>query len=150
MTFCEPISSGSSIETPPSIFDPLNQEFAFVRDVCASTHNHKCDAYWSVKDDALSQQWTGMLWMNPPYGRGIGDWVQKAYDSACDGYATVVCLLPVRSDNEWWKLVIQAEVRFIRGRIRFVGTKGSCMFPVCVAIFHAYLDPGSIMKVWRP
>jgi phage N-6-adenine-methyltransferase len=152
MTFCEPLSKGSTVETPPEIFDPLNAEFHFQRDVCATPENAKCPAFWSINDgdDALTKEWSGVLWMNPPYGREIGKFVQKAYDSACAGYATVVCLLPARSDNEWWKLVIQSELRFIRGRIRFVGTPGSCMFPCCVAIFHAHLDPGGIMKVWKP
>lgn len=148
MTFVEPKSAGTVVETPPEIFDPLNAEFGFQRDVCALPHNAKCPVYWTPTEDGLQQEWSGILWMNPPYGRDIGKWVQKAWLAACEGAATVVCLLPVRSDNEWWKYVIQGEVRFIRGRIKFVGMPSGCMFPVCVVVFHGHLDPGGVMKIW--
>jgi phage N-6-adenine-methyltransferase len=150
MTFCEPKAKSSTVETPLEIFAPLNAEFNFTRDVCATHENKKVPAYWSLDDDGLAQEWSGMLWMNPPCGREIGPWIKKAHDSACAGHATVVCLLPVRSDNEWWRYCIQGEIRFIRGRIRFVNTPGSAMFPVAVVIFHAHLDPGGIMKIWNP
>lgn len=149
-TFCEPVSAGIVVETPDYIFAPLKQEFGLQTDVCALPENAKCKRFFSPDQDGLKQKWSGMCWMNPPYGREIGAWIRKAFDSACEGDATVVCLLPVRTDNDWWKLVIQSEVRFIRGRIKFVGQPGSAMFPVCVAIFHAHLDPGRTMKVWRP
>lgn len=149
MGFCEPVSAGSTVETPPEIFDPLHREFGFHRDVCATAENAKLPDYWTIADDALSQRWSGILWMNPPYGRGIGDWVKKAYDAATIGDATVVCLLPVRSDNEWWKYVIKGEVRYLRHRPKFVGMPYNTMFCVCVCIFHAHLDPGAISKIWR-
>ena len=74
--------------TPQDFFDKLNAEFRFTLDVCASEGNAKCERYFTAQDDGLSKPWDGICWMNPPYGRGIGDWMRKAYESARCG-ATV-------------------------------------------------------------
>jgi phage N-6-adenine-methyltransferase len=95
--------------TPQDLFDRLNSEFNFTLDVCATSENAKCARFFSPEEDGLSQQWTGVCWMNPPYGRSIGQWLKKAYESValeqkqhaiCD---TVVCLLPARTDTAWWQ-----------------------------------------------
>lgn len=106
--------------TPRRLFDALNAEFAFDLDPCASDQNAKCARYFTVADDGLARRWQGSVFMNPPYGRGIGDWVAKAWREARKG-ATVVCLIPARCDTEYWHdYVMQAsEIRFIRGRIHF-------------------------------
>lgn len=71
--------------TPRYVFDALDREFHFTLDVCASDHNHKVDTYYTKENDGLSQEWKGTCWMNPPYGRTIGNWVKKAYESARGG-----------------------------------------------------------------
>lgn len=147
-TYCEPASAKTDWETPAYVFDPLSGEFPFELDVCATYENKKCHRYY--RDNSLELPWTGICWMNPPYGKEIGLWVKKAYDSAVVGDATVVCLLPVRSNNDWWKWCIQGEIRFIRKKLQFVGSTGVSMFPNAVVIFHKRLDPGGIMKVWEP
>lgn len=75
--------------------------------------------------------------MNPPYGRQIGNWVKKARDAATQGKATVVCLLPARTDTAWWHdYVMKAdEIRLIRGRLKFGDGKGSAPFPSAVVVF---------------
>jgi len=148
--FCEPVAIRTDYETPTCIFGPLNDEFKFHTDVCANSHNAKCQHYFAPRQDGLKQHWSGMCWMNPPYGKSIGEWIEKAYDSACSGDATVVCLLPVRSNCEWWKFCIAGEIRFIRKKIKFVGAPSVSMFPNAIVIFHAYLDPGNITSIWRP
>jgi phage N-6-adenine-methyltransferase len=125
-------------ETPMATFSPLNEEFHFECDVAALPHNTKVPAHYFTPDmDGLKQEWTGVCWCNPPYGREIGRWVQKAYESSLQG-ATIVCLLPCRSDTAWWhSWVMKAdEVRFIRGRLKFSGSKNSAPFPSCVVIFR--------------
>ena len=129
-------------ETPQTLYDSLNAEFHFTRDVCASDTNHKHTACWTKADDALRQRWEGTLWMNPPYGRTIGLWVAKAHTAACDG-ATVVCLVPARTDTAWFQDYCRhAEIRFLRGRLKFNGHHNSAPFPSAVVIFHGHLDPG--------
>ena len=127
--------------TPTAFFNELNQRFqGFDRDVCASAHNAKCKKFWTVEDDALSKTWKGYCWMNPPYGRQIRHWVKKAYESAESGEATVVCLLPSRTDTTWWHdYVMKAETLwFIRGRLKFEGAQNAAPFPSVIAIFGSY------------
>jgi len=91
-------------ETPRDLFDKLNEEFNFELDVCATSENAKCKKYYSPEEDGLKEEWKGLCWMNPPYGREIGKWIKKAYESALAG-ATVVCLVPARTDTAWWLFV---------------------------------------------
>lgn len=123
-------------ETPQKLFDELNQEFGFQLDVCATSENAKCQQYFTKTDDALNLKWRGVCWMNPPYGRNIGKWVHKAFESAQDG-ATVVCLLPSRTDTKWWhEYCMKGEVRFIRGRLKFGNAKHNAPFPSAIVIFR--------------
>ena len=129
-------SASDDWETPQFVFDMLNQEFALNVDVCASTKNHKLPMWFSQEEDGLSKDWCGSrCWMNPPYGREIGKWVKKA---ATGGAEVVVALLPSRTDTAWWHDYIQdeAEVRFIRGRLKFGESKNSAPFPSCIVVFR--------------
>lgn len=121
-------------ETPQALFDELNREFGFQTDVCALPENAKCDEFYTQEQDGLSQQWTGVCWCNPPYGRQVGKWVKKAAESD----ATVVMLLPARTDTKWFHdyILPKAEIRFIKGRLKFGGSKNSAPFPSMVCIFR--------------
>ena len=120
--------------TPQDVFDALDAEFGFTIDVCALPDNAKCKHYFTPDDDALTQKWEGTCWMNPPY-RGIERWMRKAYESSLDG-ATVVCLVPSRTDTRWWHdYAMQGEVRFIKGRLKFGGAKHGAPFPSAIVIF---------------
>ena len=127
--------------TPVSFFDELNKEFKFTVDVCASGWNAKLDRFWGVDDDALVQDWSSdVCFMNPPYGRDIKHWIKKAYDESLKG-ATVVALIPSRTDTVYWHEFIQdiAEVRFIRGRLKFERPEGSgdpAPFPSAVIVWR--------------
>ena len=121
--------------TPQDFFDRYNKIYGFDTDVCANIENAKCDKFYTKEDDGLSKTWTGVCWMNPPYGREIGKWMKKAYDSALKG-AVVVCLVPARTDTNWWhEYAIKGNVEFIRGRLKFGGSKNSAPFPSAVVIF---------------
>lgn len=120
--------------TPQSFFDKLNAIFDFQTDVCATPANAKCARYFTRELDGLSQRWVGRCWMNPPYGKGIGDWVKKAFDSSLAG-ALVVCLLPARTDTRWWHdFVVKGEIVFIKGRLAFGSAKNSAPFPSAIVI----------------
>jgi len=124
-------------ETPQWLFDILDSEFHFSLDVCASEENHKCDRYFSKENDGLAQTWSGICWMNPPYGAEIEKWMSKAKESATSG-ATVVCLVPARTDTEWWwKNVLNGEIRFLRGRLQFANSSTSAPFPSAVVVLSA-------------
>ena len=122
--------------TPQPLFDELNAEFGFTVDVCASDANRKCFKYFTEAEDGLSKEWTGVCWMNPPYGRTIGQWVEKAYHSSQNG-ATVVCLLPARTDTKWFHAYcIRGELRWIKGRLKFGDSKNNATFPSFICIFR--------------
>lgn len=128
--------------TPPSVFDPLNAEFGFTLDVCASTENTKVEWFFDEQADALNLPWgNGVCWMNPPYGRDLGRWVQKAYESS-QGGATVVCLVPARTDTAWWHDWVEgkAETRFVRGRIKFNGALKDAPFPSVVLVYRPAME----------
>lgn len=121
--------------TPQDLFDLLAVEFAFTLDVCATADNAKCDRYFTEDDDGLAQDWTGVCWMNPPYGDAIRKWVQKAWEASQTG-TTVVCLVPARVDTGWWwDYCRYGEVRFLRGRLKFGGGETSAPFPSAIVVF---------------
>jgi len=127
-------------ETPADFFSMLDTEFHFTLDVCASASNSKCPRFFSTDDNGLSQSWSGVCWMNPPYGREIGEWVRKAYEESQRG-ATVVCLIPARTDTAYWHdyVMRSSEVRLVRGRLHFGGKadKGhNAPFPCAVVVFR--------------
>ncbi len=130
-------------ETPQNLFDELDKEFNFSIDVCASEKNAKCKKYFTKKDNGLTQKWKGNCWMNPPYGDEISEWIEKAFNSAEEG-AIVVCLVPARVDtNWWWDYCRYGEIRFLRGRLKFVGAPANAPFPSAVIIF-----PNKPRVVW--
>lgn len=137
--------------TPFHIFTPLNDEFNFDLDVCATPFNSKCSHFYTRKEDGLSKDWykrCTAAWMNPPYGRTLtGKWVQKAYDEIMKGLPVVAMLIPARTSNKWWFEYIWdkdnncahpwAEVRFVEGRIKFEGAENHAPFPSVVVIFRS-------------
>jgi phage N-6-adenine-methyltransferase len=131
-------SSATDIwETPQPFFDVWNKKFNFDLDVCATNENAKCPLYYTKEKDGLSNRWAGTVWMNPPYGKEISKWMKKAYESARDGDATVVCLVPARTDTAWWHdYAMKGDITFIRGRLKFGNAKNSAPFPSAVVVFE--------------
>lgn len=127
-------------ETPQNFFEKLNSEFHFDLDVCATHKNAKCHCYFTKQDDGLSRPWAedfSCAWMNPPYGREIGKWVEKAYKESQNG-AAVVCLLPARTDTKWFHEYVYhkaSEIRFVCGRLKFSGAKYNAPFPCMIVVF---------------
>ena len=123
-------------ETPQDLFDDLDREFHFDLDVCAIPENAKCKKFYTPEQDGLRQPWDGTCWCNPPYGREIEKWVRRALFASVSGY-TVVMLLPARTDTKWFHDYIykRAEIRFVKGRLKFGNSKNSAPFPSMVVIF---------------
>jgi site-specific DNA-methyltransferase (adenine-specific) len=121
--------------TPQGFFDEWNDKFDFDLDVCADHENHKCKRYFTKENDGLSLDWNGeAVRMNPPYGREIGKWVKKASESN----TTVVGLLPARTDTRWFHDYIKdnAEIHFVKGRLKFGEATTSAPFPSMVVIWQ--------------
>lgn len=126
------------------LFDQQNNKHHFTLDVCARPENAKCSNYYTPAQDGLKQPWTGTCWCNPPYGRDVGKWVAKAQAAALEG-ATVVMLLPARTDTRWFHDYIynkeNIEISFLRGRLKFGDGKGSAPFPSMLVVFHGQKTP---------
>lgn len=131
-------SKTSEWETPQNFFDKLNDEFHFTLDPCSTDENAKCKKHYTKEQDGLSQDWTGeTVWCNPPYGRVISQWVQKCYEHSQNG-GTAVMLIPARTDTKWFHEMVlgKAEIRFIKGRLYFVGCKWNAPFPSMVVVYR--------------
>lgn len=128
-------------ETPQCLFDKLNSKFHFDIDVCATKENAKCKKFYTKKQNGLLQEWKGVCWCNPPYGREIIKWVRKASISAKNG-AIVVMLIPARTDTKWFHDYIykkdNVKIKFIRGRLKFGNAQNSAPFPSMLVLFKPY------------
>jgi phage N-6-adenine-methyltransferase len=130
--------------TPQDLFDHLNEIFDFDLDAAATRENTKCSHWFTKEDDALIRNWTSFtttraVWLNPPDGRGLIKWIEKASTEAMKGL-TVVCLLPARTDTAWFQMCkLRGEIRFLRGRLKFGGHKNAAPFPSMIVVFDKFL-----------
>lgn len=130
-------------ETPQDFFDKLDIEFHFTLDAAALKENAKCKNYFSPEENGLEKEWNGIVWCNPPYGRKeTGLWVRKAYEEYMRGCKTIVMLLPARTDTKWFHEYIygKAEIRFVKGRLKFGGAKDAAPFPSMVVVFKKEME----------
>lgn len=149
------LSSGAlDWETPNDLFRYWDRIFNFTVDVAASlenrkvkrcfiaptdSHEHEWLPWDEVRVDGLAQDWSDeRCWLNPPYGRKVGRWVQKAYEESRKG-ALVCCLLAARTDTRWWQTyVMKADyIYFIPGRVRFIrgDKRDPAPFPSAIVAF---------------
>lgn len=125
-------------------FNHLHKEFNFTLDPCSTKENAKCKKFFTKEDDGLSKSWTNeTVFMNPPYCGQTGAWIKKAYDefnATKDDWnpTTVVCLITCSPDRSYWHDYIfpfASQIRFIRGRLKFEGSKTTAPFPSAIVIF---------------
>ena len=140
-------SESAEWETPQDLFGQLAEEFGpFDLDPCCRPETAKCARYFTKADDGLAQRWEGRVFVNPPYGREIGRWVQKAWEESQRG-ATVVLLIPARTDTAYWhEYCSKGEVRFLRGRVCFNHARktGPAPFPSAVVVFRPAVRPSGL------
>lgn len=131
-------SKSTEWATPDWLFQALNREFAFDLDPASTHANAKTPYHFTKAEDGLKQSWgKHTVFCNPPFGREISLWVSKAHQAAQEG-ATVVLLIPARTDTSYWhRFVMQgAEIRFLRGRLTFGEAKHPAPFPSSIIIFR--------------
>ena len=130
-------SASDEWETPQYLFDSLNDEFHFTLDPCSTDQNAKCDKHYTKEQNGLKQDWSGeTVYCNPPYGRQIGDWVRKCFEHFIGG-GIAVMLIPARTDTKWFHEYVygKAEIRFIKGRLHFSGSKWNATFPSMIVVY---------------
>jgi phage N-6-adenine-methyltransferase len=135
-------------ETPHDLFVDAHATHGFTLDVCATTENAKCARYYTKEKDGLAQVWDGVVWCNPPYGRGVGAWLRKGAEELASGRCVVaVYLLPARTDTMWfheclWDRTAHhprtgIEIHFLRGRLTFHQAPSSAPFPSMLVVMRA-------------
>lgn len=132
-------SATNEWSTPQNFYNELNKEFDFTLDPCATAENTKCKKYYTIDNNGLQQNWQGeIVFCNPPYGRVIKDWVKKCYEESLKENTTIIMLIPARTDTTYFHDYIynKAEIRFIRGRLKFGDSKNSAPFPSMVVVFN--------------
>ena len=125
--------------TPDDFFALLDREFQFTLDPCATAENAKTALYFTKAMNGLDPvMWRyQVVFVNPPYSQ-IKEWVHACYKAARKHTAVVVLLIPSRTDTRYWHDYIMkaSEVRFVRGRLKFGGSKNSAPFPSAVVVFR--------------
>lgn len=121
-------SASDEWTTPSDVYDALNEEFHFTDDPCP---------LGGV--GGLDREWGSSTFVNPPYSQ-IREWCRKAYEEWQKG-KTIVMLIPSRTDTKYWHDYIMkaTEIRFIKGRLKFGGSKNSAPFPSAIIVFEAAL-----------
>ena len=126
--------------TPDDLYKTLHNEFNFTLDPCTNGKNNKCDKFYTEKENGLIQDWSkDIVFMNPPYGREISQWIEKAFKESLKG-SKVVCLIPSRTDTKYWHDLIfnkASEIRFIKGRLKFGNSKNSAPFPSAIIVYDS-------------
>jgi hypothetical protein len=114
--------------TPGEVFAELDREFAFDFDPCPL----------DGQGDGLAPlfcDWKGKrVFCNPPYGRGMGEWLKRGREAD-----VAVFLIPARTDTRWFHNIVlphASEIRFLKGRLKFGGSKNSAPFPSMVVVFR--------------
>lgn len=146
------LHSSESVEwgTPPDLYAKLNKRYCFDYDPASTHENHLTYRYSTLEgtfddhnghllklgdEDGLEWEWDdNHIFLNPPYGRGIGAWMKKAAEAD----ALVVALLPVRTGSGWWKEWVEpyADIEFLRGRLTFVGARWPAPFDSAIARYR--------------
>ena len=115
--------------TPAETYDALNREFGFTFDPCPLMSS----------EDGRKVKWTGRLFCNPPYSRIVEFLKKGLYHLAAGDCELLVYLIPARTDTAWFHdYCKQGEIRFIRGRLKFGGSKSSAPFPSMVVVFREW------------
>lgn len=137
------IPPAQSIEwgTPADLFAQLSKELGpFDLDAAASDDLHVVPFYFTALSDGLRLPWWGTVWVNPPYGRGIRAWLEKALQELETGRADrVVFLIPAATSTAWWHALVvpfASQVRFLQGRLTFRGAKSCAPFASAVVVFE--------------
>jgi len=154
-------SNKQNWRTPKAFFRRLDDKFSFGLDAAAEPCNALCERYITKEQDALASHWPDFLpdrgifnvWLNPPYGRNIWKWLNKAWEmSATNQISRVICLVPARTDTDWFHNYVWGranEIVLVHGRIRFEDEQGpaphTSTFPSMVVAYDGYNYKDSVV-----
>lgn len=137
-------------ETPWELVRALAEALdidAFSLDPAARVNDHKADYYYGPDQpredhrDGLAAPWFGAVFVNPPYGRGIGKWPRKAFEEVTAGRCQLVAaLLPSNTSTRWWHRYVMTatEILILERRVTFVGQPSGAPFDNVIVIWRRY------------
>jgi site-specific DNA-methyltransferase (adenine-specific) len=131
-------SNSNEWSTPDDLFTKLNDVYNFTLDPCSTHENAKCKKHYTKEENGLLQDWSKeIVFCNPPYGRELPLWVEKAYNENKKG-AKIVMLIPARTDTRYFHNFIynKHKIIFLKGRLKFGGSKNSAPFPSMLVIME--------------
>lgn len=148
------LSESSEWETPGHVIELVTSLFGPITlDVASTDRNAVCAEHCT--EGALERTWrsAGITWCNPPYGRDIHLWIDRAIEEAQRG-AHIVMLVPAHTDTAWFhRAAACARVYFLRGRLQFTlagVSMGSARFPSALIEFTSAQDTGMGVIDARP
>lgn len=121
-------SNSTEYGTPLDLFSKLNKIFKFTLDPATTADNPLHTKYfYTKKDDALTKDWSHNTYINPPFGKGIKEWIYKMHsESMLNPDNQYVMLLPSRTDTKWFQELIMKRYKedsmiyLLKGRLKFV------------------------------
>lgn len=139
-------STNNSWRTPKSLFEPLNKEFHFDYDLACSEENKLCEKGFTEEQDAFKQTWLGIGYLNPPFGLKkypLKKWIGWCHEQTQTDERIIVAVIPARTNTNWWHQYVMKskEVRFIKGRPKFIGNIHGLPQPLTVIIFANHSEP---------
>lgn len=150
------VSAKQDWTTPKDFFTKLNDEFHFTVDLAANEENALCADFFTAESDALTQEWVGTCWLNPPYGatgaNSLASWVKRSYEQAQKPGTTVVMLIPARTNTKWFHeyAMKAAELRFVCGRPKFGDAEHGLPQPLVLIVFKKTDDPVEVSSFYLP
>ena len=130
--------------TPQDFFDELDARYHFTLDPCSTDENAKCIKHYTNKENGLNKSWKNeIVFCNPPYSN-IKLWAEKCAFESQTNNATIVLLIPARTDTAYFHDYILpfCKLVFIRGRLKFGDSKNSAPFPSVLCIFNERINNG--------
>jgi len=143
--------------TPPSIIERVVEALGDIDlDPCSNSHTAPhvpAKQHYVKEDDGLSKEWSGAVFLNPPYGREIAQWVEKLVAEHAAGHVpSAIALVPARTDTAWFAALRDYPRCFIQGRIKFLTSEGVETDPAPFPSMAVYLGPdrAAFIKAFSP
>lgn len=107
--------------TPPAIMNALGTWEDFDLDPCAAPAPRPWPTAWRMNvesdGDGLALEWFGRVWLNPPYGAVIGQWLRKLAD-----HGRGTSLIFARTETKFFREQVwerASGLLFLEGRLHF-------------------------------
>lgn len=115
--------------TPPHIINAVIEVLGEIDlDPCSNSHtspNVPAKYLYTKDDNALQYTWYDKVFMNPPYGYAITEWIEKLkHDYESGSVTEAIALCPASIGSRWLASLHQYPCCFLQKRLHFLRPKG--------------------------